>query len=91
MASRHVRVLHRDLRGQQHHPRLGVRDVLTNAGEESVLAGHRQLHRSRVVHLDAVHVAIVRRAAVRDGHVVERSAERGDGRWCVGDAVLAEA
>lgn len=57
MDSRHVRILYRDLRCQQYYPSLGLGNMLPDQREESLLSGHCQLPRGRIVHLDALHVA----------------------------------
>jgi hypothetical protein len=57
--SRNVRLFDRYIRSQQHHPRLGLRHLLPNQGEESLFSRHRQLYRCRIIHLDSVYVAFL--------------------------------
>lgn len=56
----HDRLFGRNLRGEQHHPRLGLSHMLPNEREEGVFSSDRQLPGCRIFYLDTVHVAEVR-------------------------------
>lgn len=88
--SRHVRLFHWHLRGQQHRSRLGVKHMLPDEGEESLLPSHRQLHRCLIVYLDPLYVAVIRCPTVHHGHVVECGPESDHCGGSVGDEILAK-